>query len=294
MRRLVMFSFATLLAMSAFAGEFLDCLPPEVRVMLLQSHGQRPPVLTSLVPGELSSLKMPREFTWIGTAEQPQGNVTATTNLSQVTAAWRSTLPPEAARASVAAALTAAGWEVRPIDTGLSVFAVASGPQQQTVCREGRPANVGVSSMDGVTYALIAMQRGNGNSNSACSPQGYANPLASSGMDRIVPRLELPTDPSTGAIARQRSGGNGSYSSGTLVSQVRFSVKDSIGNVAGHFAKQMTAQGWSSDATWNGKTTAGSAWLKRPDARNVFQGTLSLAALDDGQYMATLRVMKLQ
>jgi hypothetical protein len=293
MRRLALFSVFTLFAMTAFTDDLLDCLSPDVRVLMLQSQGQRPPVFTSPVPVELAQLKMPRDFAWIGTAERIQGRVDATTNLSQVTAAWRSTQPAEATRAAVATALIASGWDVRPIMTGLSVFAANTFPQQQTACRDGKPVNVTVTAMDGVTYTLIALQRGN-NNNSTCNQPVRQDPLVSAGMDKIAPKLELPTDPATGAPARQQNGSGGGFGAGVLTSQVQFSVKDSIGNVARHFAQQMTAQGWSSDATWNGTATAGSAWLKRPDANSVFQGTLSVAALADGQYMASLRVMKVQ
>jgi hypothetical protein len=294
MRRLVLLPVTALLAMTAFADDLLECLSPDAKVLMLQSQGQRPPVFTSVLPAELAPLKLPREFTWVGAAERTQGRLDATTNVSQVTAAWRSTQPLEAARAAVVAAMTASGWTVQPAMNSMMVFSASSNPPQQTACREGKPVNVTVSAMEGVSYALVAIQRGNSGNISICNQPVRIDPLASSGMDKIAPKLELPVDPATGASARQQNGSSGGFGGGVLRSQVQFSVTDSIGNVASHFAKQMAAQGWSSDATWSGKATAGSTWLRKSDAKTEFQGTVSVAALDEGQYLATLRVMQVQ
>src|SRR5690606_22393000 len=115
-----------------------------------QGQGQGPPVITGEVPQELVALKMPGAFTWIGSAERIVGRVNATTSLSQVSAAWRSSLEPEAARAAAAAALTASGWEVQP-PQGMRVFTSASMPVTQAACRDGRPVNLRANAMDGVT-----------------------------------------------------------------------------------------------------------------------------------------------
>jgi hypothetical protein len=290
MRRVACFTMATLATVAAFGQGLLDCLEPDVlRALLLENQGQRAPVITGAVPPEISALRMPGTYTWIGSAERITGRVDATTNASQVTSAWRSRLAPEVARAGAAAALAASGWEVFPqLGAGMSVFSV---PIAQTACRDGKPVNVNASAMDGVTYVLITLQRGN-NTNTVCNQASRPPMTTGTGLDPHLPRLEIPVDPSTGVAARMQRADT-AISGGAVNARAVFTAGDSAGNIARHFAKQMVEQGWSSDANWSGASTAGSSWSKRPDAGSLVQGTLSVTALDDRQVVVALRVSKL-
>lgn len=294
MRRVACFMMIALSGVAAFGQGLLDCVEPDVlRALLSPRLGEPPPVITAAVPPELSGLKMPGGFTWIGSAERVTGRLDATTNATLTTAAWRSNLAPEAARAAAAAALVAAGWEVRaPFGPGIQVFSSpAMAMSGQTACRDGKPVNVNASAMDGVTYALIIIQRGN-NNRSACNESVPPFFTSATGLQRYLPRLELPANPVTGLPARWRSGGLGS-SAGSVHANADFSVDDTAGNVAQHFARQMAEQGWTRDAAWSGAVTAGSSWSKRPDAGTRIQGTLQVTAFDERQFMATLRVIQL-
>lgn len=292
MRRVAYFVTAALTGAAAFGQGLLDCIEPDVlRALVLQSQGERPPVFSADVPPEIAALKVPGVFTWIGSAERITGRVDATTNASQVTAAWRSGLAPDAARAAAAAALAASGWEVRA-PMGMAVFSSAASQVPQAACRDGKPVNFAASALDGTTYLMFTLQRGT-NSNSICSQPARPSVTTGTGLDQHLPRLQLPVDPSTGTEARMQSGGSGSGGGG-FNAHAEFVLRDSASNVARQFARQMAEQGWTSDATWSGASSAGSSWSKREGGAAVVQGTLSVIALDERQFVATLRVSSLQ
>lgn len=293
MRRLAFFMIVALSGVGAFGQGLLDCVDPDVlRALLLPGQGGRTPVITAAVPPELAALRMPGGFTWIGSAERISGRVDATTDAVQVTAAWRSGLAPEAANAATAAALATSGWNVRTQGMGPAVFSVPGFQLTRPACRDGRPVNFSATAMDGVTYVLLTLQRGSNNNMMCNQPERFAG-LAGSAVESFLPRLDVPVDPATGTVARLSSS-NVSYGGSTISSSAEIIVKDSASSIARHFARQMTEQGWTSDANWSGATTAGSTWSKRPEAGALVQGTLSVMAVDERQVVTVLRVIKLQ
>lgn len=292
MRRIALFTLAALCGITAFGQGLLDCVEPDVlRALLPQGQGQDPPAITGEVPRELVVLKMPGAFAWIGSAERIAGRVSATMNLTLVSAAWRSSLEPEAARAAAAAALTSSGWDVRPPPV-MGVFTSASMPVMQTACREGMPVNLNTSAMDGVTYVLVTFQRGSTTGNAICDrPAAAFQTIA--GLQSQLPQLEMPVDPERQTSARLQ--GTSMNVSGNMIhAQAEFVIRGPVGNVARHFATQMADQGWTRDAQWSGASTAGSSWSKRPQAGSLMQGTLSVTRLDERQLVAVLRVSTLQ
>lgn len=294
MRRVALFAMAALSGLSAFGQGLLDCVEPDVlRALLPQGQGQGMPVITGEVPQELAALKMPGAFSWIGSAERIVGRVNATTNASQVSAAWRSSLAPEAARVAAGAALTSSGWQVHP-PRGISVFTSAASPFSQTACRDSKAVNFNASAMDGVTYVLVTLRRGDTSGDAICN-QPASRPFSTgTGMEPHLPQLDLPVDPATGVAALlRRADSGGSSNSGTHLAQAEFTIRDSAGNIARHLARQMAEQGWISDADWSGASTAGSSWSKALGAGAVVQGTLSVTAFDERQFVAVLRLSRL-
>lgn len=292
MRRFTLLTLTALCCVAAPGEGLFDCIEPDVlRALLLQSQGERLPVITAAVPMEIAALKMPREFAWIGSSERITGRVDATTNASQVTAAWRTSLAPDAARAATATALTGSGWEVRS-QPGMSmnVFMAAAMQTSAPACRDGKPLNFTASAIDGTTYVLFTIQRGD-NGNSICSQPARSGMSFTTGLEKYMPRLEMPVDPATGVAALIRGSGAGGGSGG-VSARAEFAVQDSLGNVARYFAKQMAEQGWSSDANWSGISTAGSVWSRR-DAGTLVQSRLSVTAVDDHQFVAFLHILKL-
>jgi hypothetical protein len=292
-RRIASFTMAAICSASAFGQALLDCIEPDVlHTLVLQGQGARPPAFAATVPQELSALRMPGAFTWIGSAERASGVLGAAASASQVTAAWRSNLAPDAARDATAGALAASGWEVRPSPfTGVSVFASRVLPASQLACRAGMPVNFTTSAMDGVTYVMATIQRGN--NNAICTQAVRPSPIAASGMASHVPRLDLPINPETG-MAAQPAGESTSQGTGFLNARSEFDSRESAGNIARHFARQMAEQGWSSDANWSGASTAGSSWSRRPDADSLLHASLSVTSLDGRRVAASMRISKLQ
>lgn len=289
MRRVAFIALGTLCGAAAFGQGLLDCIEPDVlRALLLQEFGERPLVFAATVPPELSMVRMPAQFTFIGSRElgPAQPDATAT----QVTAAWRSSLPQDATRTATVNALAASGWHVEQTSAGARVFTSASVPDAQTACREGRRLTFILGRMEGATYVLITPSRA-GNLVASCG-QASALPRINTGVEPYLPHLELPADPATGEAARMQGGGQGS-SSGTVNARAEFISKVSAGNAAGHFAKQLAGQGWTNDAAWSGATTAGSSWSRR-EAGGLIHGMLSVFALSDNVLRAELRISRLQ
>lgn len=288
MRRIALFALVAL-ASAAVCGESpLDCIDPDVARALLQ---QGSPVITANMPAELEALKMPRDFTWIGSTERITGRLDASSNATQVTAAWRSGLAPTAARAAVISALAISGWEVRE-QPGMNINVFDSGMRQVSVpaCREGKPVNVSANALDGVTYVLATLQRGDNNLNTICNQP--VRPASITGYDQYLPHLQMPVDPATGRVVRPRDESWG-YGGTAFNARTQFDSKDSAGNLARQLTQQMVGQGWSSDASWSGAATAGSSWSKRIDS-GLLQGTLSVTNIEGQQFLALLRVTRLQ
>jgi hypothetical protein len=293
MRRLAFFTVAALASATVFGQSLLDCIDPEVlRTLLLQGQGGQQLTITTTMPVELSALKVPREFTWIGSAERVTGRVDASTNASQVTTAWRTSLAPDVALLSVTSAMTASGWTVpkRPA-LGRNVFDASAQQLPAPACREDKLVNVAANTMDGVTYLMITFQRGNV-PNQTCAQMARNNPTygADVGLDRYLPKLEMPLDPRTGQPVRRQDNGWGGGGD-SFAAQAELPTADSVGNVARHFAKQMAEQGWSSDASWSGASTAGSSWSKHADA-SLIHGTLSVTSIDNGLLRVVLSVIR--
>jgi len=293
MRRIACLAVAALCGAGASGQSPLDCVEPDVlHSLLLQGQGEAT-TITSQVPPEISALRMPGGFNWIGSAERIMGRVNATTTMSQVTAAWRSSLPPDAARAAAASALATSGWDVRPTPAMNSVFRTASMQFAQPACRDGKPVNISASAMDGATYVLLRIQRGN-IGNTICDQPMRPAFNSGTGFDAHLPHLEMPVNPANGLEAGMMMSG-GSGSSGTAYNaHAEFMASDSAGNIARQFARQMDDQGWDSDADWSGSSTAGSSWSKRVDAGAPVQATLTVTAVDKQQFVAMLRVIRLQ
>lgn len=292
MRRMACLTLMALCGAAASGQGLLDCIEPDVlHGLVLQGPGERSMVISAAVPAELSSLKMPAGFTWIGSAERPGGRIDALTIASQVSAAWRSNLAPEAAREATVSAMTASGWQVQSPFGAMNRVFTSSTPFAQIACRDGRQVSINASAMDGVTYVMLNIQPGG--TMAACNQSPRPEFVSGTGLEAILPTLDLPLDPRTG-VAAPYSGGGVSSGGGAMSAQTEFTISDSATNVARHFATQMARQGWTSDATWSGATTAGSSWSRRGNDESLVQATLTVTATGGQRISAMLRLGKLQ
>lgn len=284
MRRLCVLVLGTLLATTSSGQDLFAGIDPDVLRGLL-SPGEQSLTASTEVPAELAGIRMPRELHWIGSAERTIGPAPGTGMPTTVIAAWRASAAPASASQMVIETLTADGGTAHLMSFGQGVFKGSGGLQpQQQVCRNDRLYTVNSSAMDGVTYVAVQIQRG---STAPCEAR-----LRSFGMTSEItphlPELQLPVDPGTGQPARIHGSGGSSSPEGRSTVRVSFALRDGVANVADHFARQMSAQGWQQDAAWSGSVTAGSSWLKSRDAAPPLYALLQVVGTSDGQFRVVL------
>jgi hypothetical protein len=274
-----------------------ECVDPDVLRALLLGPGNQTFQLNDASPPELAAFKAPRQLTWVGASERgTRMSVTgAPMRTSTVSAVYRTSLAPDAARTTAAGALMAGGWKLQSDDrqSGMNVFtSVNSQPVAETYCRDDKPVNILASALDGVTYLVLSISRQTGNASlrNACDqpPQPAVRPAST--LDKYMPKLELPRDPATGQPV-PTSGGGGSSGDVKRRANASFTLKDSADNIARHFAGQMARQGWNADANWSGAGTAGSTWTMRQDADTVLQSMLVVSAFENDRFTVVLDVV---
>lgn len=287
MRRLCALVLGTLFATTSMGQDLLAGIDPDVlRGLLLP--GEQSLVATTAVPAELSAIRMPRELRWIGSAERTLGPAPGPGVPVVVIAAWRSDAPPAtASRLAIDALAAGGGTTVQPaMSIGQGVFKTArAAPPQQQVCRDGRPFTVISNAMDGVTYVVVQIQR---STTGLCDARMRPSFLGGGELAAHLPELEIPVDPGTGQAARIHSSGGGGSPEGRSTVRVGFALRDSAANVASHFARQMSAQGWQQDTSWSGSVTAGSSWLKPRESAPPLNALLQVMTTGDGQFITML------
>jgi len=270
----------------------LDCLDPDVL------HGLLLPFqalsVSTVVPPELATFKAPRELRWVAAAEHGYGASTQGSSAARtaVSAVYRSSLPPEAARGAASAALVAGGWKLQSDDRpGIpDVFVSLNNASigGEMYCREGKPVNLAEGAVDGVTYVTLSVTRNPATANgfrNACEQPPRPAVRSTAAYDGYLPKLEAPRDPATGQPAPMLTGGWSGGNGETIGrSNASVMVTDSPADVARQFASQMARQGWSADASWSGQGTAGSTWIRKVDADTTLQATLTVSAFDEGWF----------
>ncbi len=280
---------AGVLCGAAFGQDLLDCIDPDVlHGLLLPNPNDQQVNVNTVVPAELSALRMPAQFSWIGSMERTLGRVDATTMATTVTAAYRTMLAPAAVRPLAASALDSGGWQLTNSPLSQNAFVAANALVTQTFCREQQQLSLNAGTIDGVTYVMFAISRGA--ASNICNSRRNSPAFISPEMDGYAPTLELP-DPGGSTQLRMQNGSTGGGNTSRTY-RTSFEFKDSVDNVARHFARQMTAQGWTSDGSWSGASTAGSAWVKQVAPGATVQGTLQVIAVEQGRFAVSLHLVK--
>jgi hypothetical protein len=265
-----------------------NCIDPDVlNALLLQGAGQTLRISAS-PPPELTGFKAPRQLVWMGSSEQGMENNPQST----LSAVYRTSLVPEAARTATAAALAAVGWKPHATYNPMSgnVFIAENMRAGDAYCREGKQVTLAARALENVNYVVLSIPRMGAGFSTACD-QPSPSRAAVSTLDAYLPSLEMPLDPATRAPVwvAGMSGGAGSDTKRRM--NVRFTLRDSADNVARHFARQIAEQGWDADASWSGRDTAGSSWTRQADA-DVLQGTLAVSAFADGRFTVVFHVVR--
>jgi hypothetical protein len=116
---------------------------------------------------------------------------------------------------------------------------------------------------------------------------------ASFAVDKYVPSLEFPPDPTTGRpVFPSGSGGGGNMTERNFRAELRHG--ESIGNLTRYLSQQLAEQGWQSDASWTGHTTAGSSWSMQPEPDVNLRATLQVLEVDDSFFNFNFRVTTVQ
>jgi hypothetical protein len=230
----------------------------------------------------MSQVAVPAPFDWIGSAER--GGTLA----PSVTAAFRTDLTAAMALDAAIDGLTSSGWERRDRPSfGGAVFGGPALPRSETACRGDDPVTVTASEMNGVTYVSYGFSLSR--NNTACDQDPRAI-FGSSSADRYMPNLQFPPDPVTGQAVRPRGSGGGGGGN-ERYSQTEIEHNATLGDLASYLSQQLAAQGWISDASWTGSTTAGSTWSRQPDADTELEGTLEIITLAATRYDVSFHVV---
>jgi hypothetical protein len=263
----------------------IDCIDPDVLYGLLLGPGIGKFRISAEVMPQLAAFKAPRELTWLGGTER---EVVGT---RQVSAVYRTSLDPEAARIVAGEALNSSGWTLHSDgrQLGAGVFVSATSLQAAaTYCREGMPVGMTAGALEGVTYVVLSATERAGGFSSTCERAPQVTARGTSPLDQHLPTLQLPRDPATGQLVAMQGGG-GSTGGSSRRASTSFRLKDSAANVAQHFGSQMARQGWQSATSWSGTGSAGSTWNRRLDGDAVVEGSLVVTAFEDDRFTVMFR-----
>jgi hypothetical protein len=272
----------------------LACLDPDVirGILLMGIGGQKFSIATELPP-ELTGFKAPRQFAWVGSTERSFGGFASQSTVSVV---YRADLAPDGARTAGVQALTAAGWALHSSGNPgtRSLFNTGhAGVTGENYCRGSKPVGIAASAIDGVTYLVLSIHRNQERAGpmNVCDQPPQVVARAVSELDPFMPTLEAPRDRATGQPVAMQGGGS-SVGDSKLSGSASFTIQDSVGNVAQHFAAQLAQQGWSAETSWIGTGTAGSTWTRRVDTETALQGTLMVLSFDQGRFSAVFRAVR--
>lgn len=282
MRKFIIAAGAITLAMAAPAQELLQCVNPDVlNGLVYNGRAEMKLSLSRSLPANADGFRAPSGFSLIGSGVRGPGG-------SSTVVAYRTSLESAAALETLIQSLSGEGWKRETVQQpaiGFLVLPTQPGPGA-TVCRNGERRNVRVQDVGGVHYATIS-----GSTASpahACNtpmpqPAGFGNPEARLAAARAsLPRF---TFPASARMAANRP--EASMIGGMNSAVVRIESPDSAASLSRHLARQLTEQGWSSDAEWNGKLSTGSTWTRRNADGEPMWGMLEILGAGGGVYDIT-------
>lgn len=277
MRKLIIAIGSVAFSLATPAQQILQCANPDVlNSLVFNARPESKLVVRRAMPDIQAGFRAPAEFTLIGSGVRGQG-------LSTVVA-YKTTLVAGAAFDSLLASLVDEGWTRESTAQSQPMVSVAGPePTSAMLCRDGERRNLRVQEIEGVRYATIVGFETTPARACGATPQQQFNPMASMGIRNAnLPQFSFPdtarlsSDPSLGGGA----GANGLVSTTTT----RITSPDTAASLARHLARQMTEQGWRSDAEWNGEVSVGSTWLSTNADGQPLWGTLEILSRGEGAY----------
>lgn len=274
MRKLAIAVPATIFSLTAFSQDLLQCVGPDVvNGLLLSARAESVLTVTAGLPESMAGYRAPPGFELVGTAVRGSGTAT--------TVAFKTALPAEEAFASMILSLQTDGWTIEEQQRQPQTFNVAGQPVNGVVCRNGERRSVSVQGNADARYATIASYADQ--TARACNAEDPRLTRGGLGMFENL-RSQMPTL-SFPATARAVGGGGGMSGSGETVStSSRIQSPDSAAQLSEHLATQLASQGWSRDASWDGRLSSGSTWTRQGDVGERYWGTLEIVDLSADNY----------
>lgn len=278
MRKLITAFLSATFAVAGSAQGVLQCVNPDV-VNGLVFNG-RPEARFSIrptIPDNLEGFEAPRTFVLIGTANYEQ-------NPSNVFVGYRVDAPAIPAFQAWVSFLGERGWkrETQPMPQQQPMAAgqAAVGRLATRLCRDGERRNLLVQVVDSTFYATASVIE-----TFPPRPCGVPEILQQPNTDftgsinavrAMMPQFTYPT-------TARMSGGpgpGGNVGSNTVWDSARIESPDSAASLLEKLGRQLATQGWSSDADWKGKRSAGSTWTRKGGDGKSYWGTLEILDLE--------------
>jgi hypothetical protein len=284
MRRIFIIVGVASFAAAATAQQALQCANPDVLNALVFGAMEDSRLVVKLeMPADPAGFRAPTGFTLIGSGVRGQNLAT--------TVAYKTTLETRMAFDSLIAFLAEEGWKPEGVPqlAQLAISVAGSQSAAAQVCRNSVRRHVQVREVEGTRYATIS-------GSTAMPPRVcdaptsldylLSNPMAMvNARQAQMPRLSFPDSVRLGSLPVGAEGDthNNTFST-TYTNTTRIESPDSAASLARHLARQLSEQGWRSDADWSGKLSSGSTWSRRNAEGQSLGGMLEILSVDEGVF----------
>lgn len=280
MRKLIVAISSMAVCVATPAQQLLECVHPDVlNSLVFNALPEAKLLVTREMPDNMAGYRAPTGFTFVGSSSRAEGRST--------TVAYRTTLEAPVAFDSLLAFLSGEGWRREVVPPAPQLVAGVAGAQANTavLCRDGVRRNVMVREGDGLRYATIS-----GSESAPARACGVPAPQPAVGLNPMaainarqanLPRFSFPE---TARLSGAQPGGDTYSGSNVFTTSTRIQSPDTGASLARHLARQLAEQGWRSDAQWNGRLSAGSAWTRSSAQGEPLWGTLEILSLGEGTY----------
>jgi hypothetical protein len=275
----ITFSLSVLFAVAAPAQELFQCVNPDVVNSLVYSgRPENKLVMRPTLPERVEGVGAPAYFTLIGSGVRPQ-------NALSLVVGYKINTPANPAYQDWLNVLEAQGWkrEILPTQQPTVAAQPPQGRLAARLCRNGERRNLLVQEVEGALYGTIfAVETVPPRACGLPEPQQQnADFMASINAGRaVMPQFNFPaTARMSGAPPFGDNTGSNMVSDST-----RIESPDSAARLLEMLGKQLTSQGWSGDANWNGSRSAGSTWTRKGADGKPYWGTLEILSLGKNLY----------
>lgn len=242
------------------------------------------PILSRNLPAELAEIQVPEEFVL-------QSSVVYTGS-GRLQVSFETRLPVRQARDLLLSALEARGWE-REANPAMREVIVLGGSRRFTqICRQGLRRTIRVDDMGTwrrATYSSAGNPPQEREGPLPCNSPDLQTLMRAPGPERgdllaDSPTLELPESARLAPGQMVTSMGSGRDS---LTHTARIIATERLEELVQQLDLQLVHQGWSRDATWSGKFSAGSTWKRSRVNGETVWGILE--AMEISQEMREIR-----